>query len=121
MLRMVLVHFHGLRHIIVLGNSPLLSIVSFSTILDFLTQNNSKAALSMLTIQYWNRLKTEGFMVHGSDPGLNATNLTHDPESLKARGAPHPSIGAEKMASVVRGERDADAGRVCAGEGVNPW
>ena len=71
-------------------------------------------------VQYHHALKDEGFIVHGADPGLNATNLTQDPDSLRARGAPEPSIGAERMATLVRGERDADAGRVCGVYGVSP-
>lgn len=62
-------------------------------------------------MQYWNMLRGEGFMVHCADPGLNATNLTGAADALRARGAPEPHVGGEMIAEVVRGERDADAGR----------
>lgn len=60
-------------------------------------------------------------MVHGADPGLNATNMTGNADSLRARGAVEPEVGAERMAAVVKGERDADAGRVCGDYGVSSW
>lgn len=75
----------------------------------------------MLVAQYHGRLKGEGVLVHGADPGLCATDFTGDAESLRKRGAVEPSVGAERMAGVVRGERDADVGRVCGVYGVSPW
>lgn len=84
----------------------------------------SKAALNFLMVQYWTALKDSAFLVHAADPGLNATGLTADPESLRARGAPEPHVGGERIAKVVRGERDDDAGKVCGEYGdetVCPW
>ncbi|KAH8777009.1 hypothetical protein BGZ57DRAFT_1004602 [Hyaloscypha finlandica] len=78
----------------------------------------SKAALNMLMVQYWVRLKGEGFLVHGSDPGLVATDFL-DREQVKKRGAVEEWVGGERVASVVRGDRDADVGRVC--ENAVPW
>ena len=73
---------------------------------------------------YHTALKEEGIKVHGADPGLNATNLTSDPQALRNRGAPEPSVGGERVAKVVRGERDEHAGRLCGEYGeevVCPW
>ncbi|KAH8751407.1 hypothetical protein F5882DRAFT_454510 [Hyaloscypha sp. PMI_1271] len=80
----------------------------------------SKAALNMLMVQYWVRLKGEGFLVHGSDPGLVATDFL-DREQVKKRGAVEEWVGGERVASVVRGDRDADVGRVCGEYGISPW
>ncbi|KAM3505584.1 hypothetical protein MY10362_002854 [Beauveria mimosiformis] len=82
------------------------------------------AARNMIMNQYWVRLQKEGsgkFLVHGADPGLVATNLIDTPEQLRARGAAEPQVGGERVASIIRGERDADTGRVCAEYGVVPW
>lgn len=81
----------------------------------------SKSGLSMVIIQYQHRLKNEGFKVFGADPGLVATNLTADPDSLRQRGASEADVGGERVASVVRGDRDADVRRVCGEYGVSPW
>lgn len=77
----------------------------------------SKTALNFLMLQYWIALKDAGFLVSAADPGLNATNLTGDEESLRNRGAPEPSVGGERIAKVVRGDRDADVGKVCGDYG----
>lgn len=78
----------------------------------------------MIMVQYWLKMRDEGFEVLGVDPGLNATNLTNDPDSLRRRGAPEPYVGGERIAAVVRGDRDADVGKVCGeydGYDVCPW
>ena len=80
----------------------------------------SKAALNMLMVQYWHRLGKEGFKVFGADPGLVATNLA-DPEALRKRGALEADVGGERIATVVKGERDEDVGKVCGEYGVSPW
>ncbi|KPM46335.1 hypothetical protein AK830_g216 [Neonectria ditissima] len=84
----------------------------------------SKTALNFIMVQYWAALKDAGFLVFAADPGLNATNLTGDADSLRARGASEPHIGAERIAKVVRGERDGDVGKVCGeygNETICPW
>ncbi|KAK2731518.1 short chain dehydrogenase [Colletotrichum kahawae] len=81
----------------------------------------SKAAVNMLLTMYAARLKPDGFLVLGADPGLCATNFTGDPTSLKNRGAAEPSAGGERVATVVKGEKDEDAGRVVGVYGVCPW
>lgn len=81
----------------------------------------SKAALNMLLAMYAIRLKPEGILVFGADPGLCATNFTGDPASLRDRGAADPSAGGDRVAIVVKGEKDADAGKVHGATGINPW
>ncbi|KAF9870426.1 short chain dehydrogenase [Colletotrichum karsti] len=81
----------------------------------------SKAAVNMLLTMYAARLKPEGFLVLGADPGLCATNFTGDPTSLRNRGAAEPSDGGERVATVIKGEKDENAGRVVGVYGVCPW
>ena len=80
----------------------------------------SKAALNMLLVQYTAKLGKDGFRVLGADPGLCATNII-DPDQLRKRGAVEPNVGGERIAAVIRGDRDADLGRVCGEYGVSPW
>ncbi|KAI0197976.1 NAD(P)-binding protein [Astrocystis sublimbata] len=82
------------------------------------------AARNMLMNQYWVRLQQSHpgkFKVHGADPGLNATDLADTPDQLRKRGAVEPNVGGERVASVARGDRDSDVGRVCGVYGVSPW
>ncbi|KAF6823571.1 short chain dehydrogenase [Colletotrichum musicola] len=81
----------------------------------------SKAALNMLMGMYVARLKPEGFLVFGADPGLCATEFTGDAASLRNRGAAEPSDGGARVAAVVKGEKDNDSGKVLGVYGVCPW
>ncbi|KAI1142736.1 NAD(P)-binding protein [Hypoxylon sp. FL0543] len=81
----------------------------------------SKAAVNMMMVMYHARLKPEGFLVFGADPGLCATNFTGDPVSLRNRGAAEAWQGGERVASVIKGERDNDVGKVLGVYGVSPW
>jgi NAD(P)-dependent dehydrogenase (short-subunit alcohol dehydrogenase family) len=76
----------------------------------------SKAALNMLMVLYWNRLEPEGFKVIGANPGLIATNF----HGGRKPGS-EPEVGGERIAAVVRGDRDADVGKVCNANGVLTW
>lgn len=80
----------------------------------------SKAALNMYVAQYHCKLAPEGFKVFGADPGLVVSNLMNA-ENQRARGGVEGYIGGERIATVVKGERDADVGRVCGVYGVSPW
>lgn len=82
---------------------------------------SSKAALNMLIVLYWNRLQKEGFKVFGADPGLCATNFTGNAQSLIDRGAATPAQGGERIATVIKGEKDSEVGRVLGEYGVSPW
>ena len=117
------------------GNTPRLLFLSSSTgSLAYASDPSSKyyaplsneyraanAARNMLVIQYWVKLQEKGVLVFGADPGLVATSFVGDPTALRQRGADEPEVGGERVASVIRGDRDADAGRVCAEYGVLPW
>lgn len=81
----------------------------------------SKAALNMMMVRYWKLLKGDGFKVFGADPGYVATNLVQSPEDMRSRGAGEPEDGGERIAQVVKGERDKDVGKVCGVYGVSPW
>ncbi|KAI2469037.1 NAD(P)-binding protein [Annulohypoxylon bovei var. microspora] len=72
----------------------------------------SKAAVNMLMAMYFARLKPEGFLVFGADPGLCATDFTGDAESLRQKNAAEPWEGGEHIATVVKGEKDSDVGKV---------
>lgn len=87
-----------------------------------LEYRSSKATLNMLMVLYANRLSPLGFKVHGANPGLVATNF-HGAERERKPGAT-PEVGGERIAGVVRGERDADVGKVIGPVGENgilPW
>ncbi|KAF4462089.1 short-chain alcohol dehydrogenase [Fusarium albosuccineum] len=81
----------------------------------------SKAGLNMLMAMYNARLKPEGILVFGADPGLCATNFTKDPEALRSRGVAEPADGGERVATVVKGEKDEHVGRLLGVNGVSPW
>lgn len=81
----------------------------------------SKAALNMLMTMYVVRLKPEGILVFGADPGLCATNFTGDPASLTARGAALPADGGDRVAAVIKTDKLEDAGKVIGIYGFSPW
>ncbi|KAI1409803.1 NAD(P)-binding protein [Hypoxylon sp. FL1857] len=81
----------------------------------------SKAAVNMMMVQYYARLKPEGFLVFGADPGLCATNFTGNAAALRSRGAAEAWQGGERVASVIKGEKDNDVGKVLGVYGVSPW
>jgi NAD(P)-dependent dehydrogenase (short-subunit alcohol dehydrogenase family) len=87
-----------------------------------LEYRSSKATLNMLMVLYANRLGGIGFKVHGANPGLVATNF-HGANRARKPGA-EPEVGGERIAAVVKGERDADIGKVVGPVGENgilPW
>ncbi|CZR63891.1 related to dehydrogenases with different specificities (related to short-chain alcohol dehydrogenases) [Phialocephala subalpina] len=81
---------------------------------------SSKAAVNMMLVQYWVALQKEGFKVLGADPGLCATDFLNK-EVVLARGAVGADVGGERVAVVVRGERDGEMGRVWGEYGLSPW
>lgn len=81
----------------------------------------SKAAVNMLMVQYAGPLGQDGVAMLSADPRFCATNLTGNPNALRQMGAAEPEVRGKIVASVVKGERDTDAGRVCDLEGVCPW
>jgi NAD(P)-dependent dehydrogenase (short-subunit alcohol dehydrogenase family) len=81
----------------------------------------SKAALNMAMVGYANHPKLGKIKVLGADPGFLATNLTGNPDALRKMGATEPEVGGQAVASVVKGEKDADMGKVTGLYGVTPW
>lgn len=83
---------------------------------------SSKTALNMMMLNWHYLLKPDGVKVFSISPGMLATNLGGiGPERLKAMGAGHPSIGGNIIKDVIEGKRDAEAGQVVAGQGVQPF
>ncbi|KAI7202341.1 hypothetical protein KC343_g10223 [Hortaea werneckii] len=82
---------------------------------------SSKAAMNMLLVLYHNRLQREGIKVLGADPGLCATNFTGNAAALLSRGAALPAQGGDRVATVAKGEKDADVGHVLGEYGISPW
>ncbi|KAF2143182.1 uncharacterized protein K452DRAFT_286017 [Aplosporella prunicola CBS 121167] len=87
---------------------------------DWREYRTSKAALNMYMIETYKRLAPKGFKVWSADPGLLATGFI-GAEQAKQVDAGDPSLGGELVASVVRGDRDADVGRVVGRYGVGLW
>ncbi|KAI7191128.1 hypothetical protein D0869_02292 [Hortaea werneckii] len=82
---------------------------------------SSKATMNMLLVLYHNRLQKEGIRVLGADPGLCATNFTGNAAALLGRGAATPTQGGDRVATVAKGEKDADVGHVLGEYGISPW
>lgn len=78
---------------------------------------SSKAALNMLMVLYTNKLEHHGFKVFGVNPGLIATNF----HGGVARPGSEPEVGGERVACVVRGEKDECVGQVLGPKGIMPW
>ncbi|KAE8376278.1 hypothetical protein BDV26DRAFT_266079 [Aspergillus bertholletiae] len=79
----------------------------------------AKAALNMLLVQY--HMKLKNVKVLGADPGFCATDVIGDADALRKMGAAEPEAGAQIIASVVKGEKDDQPGRVHGPQGVVPW
>lgn len=67
------------------------------------------------------RIKPEGFLVFSADTGLCATGFSGEPESLRNRGAGTPANDGNRTAAIIKGHKDADAGKVLGEHGVCPW
>jgi NAD(P)-dependent dehydrogenase (short-subunit alcohol dehydrogenase family) len=81
----------------------------------------SKAALNMLMLRYSGKLGREGIKILGADPGFCATNFTGNLDSVRQMGATEPEVEGQSVAFVVKGDRDADVGKVCGLYRVSPW
>ena len=76
---------------------------------------STKTALNMMMLNWHWTLKEDGVKVWSISPGWLATNLGNCQEKLKALGAGDPSVGGILIRQVIEGERDADVGKVVAG------
>ena len=61
--------------------------------------------------EYKKKLVEEGLKVWAADPALLATNFANA-EAVRKAGALEPEVGRKLYASIVRGGRDSDVGRV---------
>ncbi|KAF3355794.1 Short-chain dehydrogenase/reductase tropE like protein [Verticillium longisporum] len=81
----------------------------------------SKTAVNMLMLSWHHILSEDKVKVWGVMPGFLITGLGADAESMKKHGAVGPDVGGELIRAVVEGERDSDAGKIVAPEGVQTW
>lgn len=83
----------------------------------------TKSALNMLMLDWSFKLKEDGVKVWGVMPGMMATDIggAKAKELFLKMGAGHPSAGGALVASVVEGERDADAGLIVERGGITPF
>lgn len=68
----------------------------------------------------WSKTKEvreRGILVWSIEPGFNATGLSGSAEDARSRGAMPPEVGGGVIASVVRREREADAGKMVGRDG----
>lgn len=81
----------------------------------------SLAARNMAMTLYANHEKMKGIKVFGADPGFLATNLTGEPDAMRAIGAIEPEEGGKAVAAIIMGKRDREAGTVTGIDGRVPW
>jgi hypothetical protein len=53
--------------------------------------------------------------------GFEPRGFTGDPESLRKMGVTEPKVGGDMIASVIKGARNPDVGRVCGADSVAAW
>nr|POE51535.1 short-chain dehydrogenase/reductase trope [Quercus suber] len=84
---------------------------------------SSKTGLNMLMTAWSRMLKNDMVKVFAVAPGLLATSLGGDPETLKQRGAASPAVGGSSVRKVIEGEFDEYAGKVVRNydSPVQPW
>ena len=80
----------------------------------------SKVAVNMLMIEFRKREGPHIKMWCG-DPGWLATDLANNKALMEKLGAPPASMGGNEIARIVKGERDADEGKVVGKYGVQKW
>ena len=79
----------------------------------------SKAALNMTLIKFQKR-EGDKIKMWGGETGWLATDLANA-EMMRKVGAPHLSVWLEQIASCVKGERDADVGKILDKYGIRMW
>lgn len=90
--------------------------------LNLTSYRTSKAAVSMVMLEWKRILRDDDIKVFGLDPGFLATNLGGmTPEKLKSMGALDSNIGANFIKTIIDGERDADHGKILRRDGIMPW
>jgi NAD(P)-dependent dehydrogenase (short-subunit alcohol dehydrogenase family) len=83
----------------------------------------SKAALNMIALQEFIEFGEMGLKVFAMSPGFVKSNLrgTSEEEISGWGGAGDPIVAGETMLKIVRGERDADVGKLVTKDGIYPW
>lgn len=89
----------------------------------------TKCGLNMMYREWVKTLSADGVKVIAVSPGMLATGLAGagKEDVLRKMGALEPEVGGQFVASVVQGERDADAGLVVRQVGkqyptpIQPW
>ncbi|KAJ5788399.1 hypothetical protein N7457_003389 [Penicillium paradoxum] len=91
--------------------------------LPFVAYRSAKAGLNMLMVEWANKLKNDGVKVWAVSPGLMATSLGGNTDTLKRLGAQDPKIGGETIRRVVEGKRDEEVGKVVREylSPIQPW
>ncbi|RMD40867.1 hypothetical protein DV735_g4274, partial [Chaetothyriales sp. CBS 134920] len=79
----------------------------------------SKVALNMILVEF-NKREGQHIKMWGGDPGWLATDLA-DKALMEKLGAPHASVGGNEIARCIKGERDADVGKVVGKYGIQKW
>ncbi|RMZ82561.1 hypothetical protein DV738_g1478, partial [Chaetothyriales sp. CBS 135597] len=79
----------------------------------------SKVALNMIMVEF-NKREGRQIKVWGGDPGWLATDLA-DKALMEKLGAPHASVGGNEIARCIKGDRDADVGKVVGKYGIQKW
>ncbi|KAL9086014.1 MAG: hypothetical protein Q9159_004407 [Coniocarpon cinnabarinum] len=82
---------------------------------------SSKTGMNMMMREWARILKEDGVKVFCVSPGLLITNLANDPEFIRGIGGVPASVGAERMRSVIEGERDSDAGLIIFQDRIQPF
>ncbi|KXJ86776.1 hypothetical protein Micbo1qcDRAFT_198219 [Microdochium bolleyi] len=89
---------------------------------DAMAYRTSKTALNMMMLNFAWQLTNDSVKVWAVSPGFLATGLGGLTETMKQRGAGHPSVGGRFIRDVIEGKRDADVGKVVHSDGsVQPW
>lgn len=83
----------------------------------------SKTALNMWAVQDFKAMAKEGVKVFIFCPGLVRSNLRGKDEEMVSAGgrAIEPSVSGENILKIVKGERDAEAGKFIHKDGQYPW
>ena len=83
----------------------------------------SKAALNMIALQESIEFSDTALKVFAVDPGFVRSNLRGQSEEAKSGWgkAGDPQRSGELLLSIMKGERDADAGLFVYRDGVYPW
>lgn len=83
----------------------------------------SKAALNMLAIQEWTDFQDKGLKTFAFSPGFVRSNLRGTSEEARSGWgkAGDPEDSGKGILKILRGDRDAEAGKSVHRDGVYPW